>query len=257
MKRIVKILMLIIATVLLLSGCSKNKTREYVELNIYAASSLKGAMAKIDEEYNKIHENIKLVINYGASGSLQKQIEQGDACDVFISAGKSQMDMLSEHGFLLGDKYEELIKNELVLIASKDSELNDIYGLTGDKIENIAIGEPNSVPAGKYASEVIYNSHLTNSLKQKLVFAKDVKEVFAWVKAGNAQAGFVYYSDILNRDDIKIVDATFEDLHSKIIYPISVIKGSKKTEEAKLFEDFLISNKGQDIFKEFGYKTIK
>ena len=263
-KNIATILTLSLITSLGIVGCNSSDTKnkdsesqEAVELNISAAASLKEAMAKIEEEYKKVNENVTLVVNYGASGSLQQQIEQGAPCDVFISAGQKQMKALDEAGLLLDGTYKDLLENDLVLIAPKDSDVSNLDDLITNKVKHIAVGEPSSVPAGKYADEVLVNLDLKDKIKDKLVFAKDVKEVLAWTQSGNAEVGFVYYSDTINTDNVKIVETTPSTSHSAIVYPIAVIKESKKPEAAKEFEDFLLSTVGQAILKDFGYKSVE
>ena len=263
-KNIATILTLSLITSLGIAGCNSSdikhkdsESQEAVELNISAAASLKEAMAKIEEEYKKVNENVTLVVNYGASGSLQQQIEQGAPCDVFISAGQKQMKALDEAGLLLDGTYKDLLENDLVLIAPKDSDVSNLDDLITNKVKHIAVGEPSSVPAGKYADEVLTNLDLKDKITDKLVFAKDVKEVLAWTQSGNAEVGFVYYSDTINSDSIKIVETTPSTSHSAIIYPIAVIKESKKPEAAKEFEDFLLSTDGQAILKDFGYKSVE
>lgn len=268
LKKGLGVLGLVMGLTLSMIGCSttekspENKVDETpseqaIELNISAAASLKEAMAKLEEEYKKENKNIELIVNFGASGSLQQQIEQGAPCDVFISAGKKQMDSLDEGELLLENTYKDLVKNDLVLIGGKDSNISSIEELTSDKITHIAVGEASSVPAGKYADEVLTNLNIKDKVSDKLVFAKDVKEVLAWTQSGNAEVGFVYYSDAINSDSIKIIEATSEDSHSPITYPVAVIKDSKQIEEAKKFEDFLLGNTAQEILKEFGYKSVK
>lgn len=263
-KNIATILTLSLITSLGIVGCNSSDTKnkdsesqEAVELNISAAASLKEAMAKIEEEYKKVNENVTLVVNYGASGSLQQQIEQGAPCDVFISAGQKQMKALDEASLLLEGTYKDLLENDLVLIAPKDSDVSNLDDLITNKVKHIAVGEPSSVPAGKYADEVLVNLDLKDKIKDKLVFAKDVKEVLAWTQSGNAEVGFVYYSDTINTDNVKIVETTPSTSHSAIVYPIAVIKESKKPEAAKEFEDFLLSTDGQAILKDFGYKSVE
>ena len=263
-KNIATILTLSLITSLGIVGCNSSDTKnkdsesqEAVVLNISAAVSLKEAMEKIEEEYKKVNENVTLVVNYGASGSLQQQIEQGAPCDVFISAGQKQMKALDEASLLLEGTYKDLLENDLVLIASKDSDVSNLDDLITNKVKHIAVGEPSSVPAGKYADEVLVNLDLKDKIKDKLVFAKDVKEVLAWTQSGNAEVGFVYYSDTINTDNIKIVETTPSTSHSAIVYPIAVIKESKKPEAAKEFEDFLLSTDGQAILKDFGYKSVE
>lgn len=269
MKKILGILGLVACLTLGTVGCNNNKnakdegteknvnnSSEAVELNISAAASLKEAMAKIEEEYKKVDANVKLTVNYGSSGSLQQQIEQGAPCDLFISAGQKQMKALDEEKLLLSDTKKDLVENELVLISSPDSDISSMSDLNTDKVKKVAVGAVESVPAGKYADEVLTNLNLKDKLKDKLVFAKDVKEVLAWVQSGNADVGFVYLSDTINNDKIKVVEKTDEKTHSPITYPVSVIKASKNTDVAKKFEEFLLSDAGQKILEEFGYKKI-
>lgn len=250
--------LLIMAAVMSLGvvGCN-NKNEDITELNISAAASLKEVMEEIGTEYKEENKNIELLVNFGGSGSLQQQIEQGAPCDLFISAGIKQMDSLKEKDLLNEDTYKDLVNNELVLIAPKDSDITSIDDLSSDKVKHIGMGEPKSVPAGKYTEEVLENLKIKESNNNKLVFAKDVKEVLAWTKSGNADVGFVYYSDALNTDGIKIVQVIPDELHSQIIYPVAVTNSSKKIEEAKKFEEFLLGEKGQDIFAKHGYKSIK
>lgn len=224
-EKILGILGLVACLTLGTVGCNSNedktddgkqekttKSSDSVELNISAAASLKEAMAKIEEEYKKVDSNVKLTVNYGASGSLQQQIEQGAPCDLFISAGQKQMKALDEEKLLVSDTMKDLVKNDLVLISSADSSVSGMKDLTTDKVKKIAVGEVESVPAGKYADEVLTNLNLKDKLKDKLVFAKDVKEVLAWVQSGNADVGFVYFSDTVNNDKIKVVEKTDEKL---------------------------------------------
>jgi molybdate transport system substrate-binding protein len=247
----------------LLFGCGAQKessspqkdtaTEKSVELNISAAASLKEAMTDIQTEFKKVKPNVTLTVNFGASGSLQQQIEQGAPCDVFISAGQSQMKALDDKSLLLENTKKNLVKNDLVLVGPKDTTITGVSDLTSDKVKKIAVGEPKSVPAGQYADEVFTKLGIKDSISSKLVFAKDVKEVLAWSTSGNAEVGFVYKSDALSSKDAKIIETVPEDKHSPITYPIGVIKTSKNPDDAKVFEDFLFSDTSKKIFEKYGY----
>ncbi len=248
----------------LMIGCGNQKdssssqkdsapTEPSVELNISAAASLKEAMADIQTELKKVKPNVTLTVNFGASGSLQQQIEQGAPCDIFISAGQSQMKALDEKSLILENTKKDLVKNDLVLIGPKDTTLTGLSDLTSDKVKKIAVGEPASVPAGKYADEVFTTLGIKDAISSKLVFAKDVKEVLAWSTSGNAELGFVYKSDALSSDSCKIIETISEDKHSPITYPIGIIKASKNPEISKSFEDFLFTDTCKQIFEKYGY----
>lgn len=265
MKRKFGFLSLVTTLILttLISGCSTQKdssssqkdtkTETAVELNISAAASLKEAMTDIQDEYKKVKPNVTLTVNYGASGSLQQQIEQGAPCDIFISAGQSQMKALNDKSLLLDNTKKDLVKNDLVLVGPKDTTITGVSDLTSDKVKKIAVGEPKSVPAGQYADEVFQKLGIKDAISSKLVFAKDVKEVLAWSTSGNAEVGFVYKSDALSSKDAKIIETIAEDKHSPITYPIGVIKASKNPDDAKAFEDFLSTDTCKKIFEKYGY----
>ena len=244
---------------LLLTGCSSSTKKENktIELNISAAASLKEAMADLEAAYTSKNPEISFVVNYGSSGSLQQQIEQGAPCDLFISAGEKQMTALEEEGLLLDGTNKDLVKNSLVLVTSNDSEISSIDSLNSDAVSKIALGEPSSVPAGKYADETLTSLAIKDSLNNKLVFAKDVKEVLAWTASGNADAGFVYLSDALSSDGVKIVETISEEYHSPITYPVAIIKDSDDIDAAKAFEDFLFTDEAQEIFEKYGYKSVE
>lgn len=244
---------------LLLTGCSSSTKKEdkTIELNISAAASLKEAMADLEAAYTSKNPEVSFVINYGSSGSLQQQIEQGAPCDLFISAGEKQMTALEEEGLLLDGTNKDLVKNSLVLVTSNDSEISSIDSLNSDAVSKIALGEPSRVPAGKYADETLTSLAIKDSLNNKLVFAKDVKEVLAWTASGNADAGFVYLSDALSSDGVKIVETISEEYHSPITYPVAIIKDSDDIDAAKAFEDFLFTDEAQEIFEKYGYKSVE
>lgn len=258
-----RVVLMLLCCSLFLVGCgnkssenSVSEEKQPVELNISAAASLKEVMADLETAYNKVADNVTLVVNYGGSGSLQQQIEQGAPCDLFISAGQKQMNTLKEKGLLVDETTKDLVQNELVLITAKGVEIKSFDDLKNSDIKHIAVGDPGSVPAGKYADEVLVNTGIKDSISDKLVFAKDVKEVLAWVASGNADAGFVYLSDALNNSNVNVVKNVPEvNEHSPIIYPVSVIKDSKNIEEAKKFEDFLFTEEAQKIFEKYGYKA--
>jgi molybdate transport system substrate-binding protein len=236
-----------------LEAKSAKPSESPVELNISAAASLKEAMADIQEEFKKVKPNVILTVNFGSSGSLQQQIEQGAPCDIFISAGQSQMKALNDKSLLLENTVKDLVKNDLVLVGPKDTTITGLSDLNTDKVKKIAVGEPKSVPAGKYADEVFTSLGIKDAITPKLVFAKDVKEVLAWSTSGNTEVGFVYKSDALSSPNSKIIETIAADKHSPITYPICVIKATKNPDASKAFEDFLYTNTCKVIFEKYGY----
>lgn len=250
---------LIAAFILLLSGCvTKSDSSigkvEAVEINISAAASLKDALIEIQTQYGKESEDI-LQFNFGGSGALQKQIEEGAPCDLFISAAKSNMDTLEEAGFILTDSRKDLLGNHLVLIASKemrDKILSSEF-LTSADVKSIAIGTPESVPAGKYAKQALTDIGLWDKIQEKIILAKDVKQVLEYVETGNVDCGFVYTTDALLLKSGVMVSEDFSASHDSIIYTAALIKDSTKLEAAKNFYEFLETDYSKEVFKKYGF----
>lgn len=239
------------------STTTTTTTTTPVELNISAAASLTSAMNDLKAVYEKDNPNVKLVINFGSSGSLQKQIEEGAPVDVFISAGQKQMDALKTGGLLNDSSLVKLLGNELVLVVpAGKTDISSFADLATDKAVKIGLGEPGSVPAGQYAEEALTSMKLLDQVKPKAVYGKDVKEVLAWVESGNVDAGIVYASDAQGDTKVTVVAAAPADTHKAILYPAAVIKASKNAAEAQKFLDFLSSSAASDVFKKYGFTFI-
>lgn len=254
---------LTIALLVLLTGCSaktdsKPVQAEAVEINISAAASLKEALGEIQSLYAKSSADT-LQFNFGGSGALQKQIEEGAPCDLFISASKSNMDALEKGGLIVTESRKDLLGNQLVLIASKEmSELiKNSDTLNTADVKSIAIGTPNTVPAGKYAKQALTNLGLWDKLQSKVILAKDVKQVLEYVETGNADCGFVYTTDAMLLKTGKVITQDFSATHDAIIYPAALIKDSPQSEAAKRFYDFLATDTAKDVFKKYGFVIIE
>jgi len=226
------------------------------ELIISAAASLTDAMSDIKTLYEKQNNNVKITYNFGSSGALQQQIEQGAPADVFISAATKQMKALQDKNLIIEASSKNLLKNRLVLVGPKDSaKIKDFTNLTDAKM--VALGEPESVPAGKYAQETLKKLGLWDGLKDKVVYAKDVRQVLAYVESGNVDAGMVYLTDAKISDKVKVLSIAEENTHTPIVYPAAVIKSSKNPAAAQNFLDFLSSDAAQDVFTKYGFALVK
>ncbi|MDZ8078778.1 MAG: molybdate ABC transporter substrate-binding protein [Nostoc sp. DcaGUA01] len=225
---------------------------------VSAAASLKDALEEIKPLYQQSKSNVNVTYNFGASGALQQQIEQGAPADIFISAAKKQVDALETKGLLLPGSRANLANNRLVLIVAQDVVgVSSFYNLTDAKIKKIAIGEPRSVPAGQYGEQVLKKLKLYDRLKPKLVFANNVRQVLAAVETGNAEAGLVYATDAKISNKVKVVVAADEKFHSPIVYPIAVLKSSKNPSAAKEFVQFLSTAQAKDVLKKYGFLVPK
>nr|WP_174783462.1 molybdate ABC transporter substrate-binding protein [Dolichospermum sp. UHCC 0352] len=257
-----KLLVLIataLATLLLVMGLpiltsSPVSAQSNNNLLISAAASLKEALEEIKPLYQQSKPNVNISYNFGSSGALQQQIEQGAPADIFISAAKKQVDALEQKGLLVPGTRNIIAKNRLVLVVPKNAVgITSFYSLKDAKVKKIAIGEPRSVPAGQYAQQVLEKLKIWSEIKSKLVFANNVRQVLASVESGNADAGLVYITDAKISDKVKVVVTADEKYHSPIIYPLAVVKRSKNVDVAKEFSQFLSSNQAKTVFKKYGF----
>ena len=226
------------------------------EIVVSAAVSLRSALEEIRDLYNNERLGAKLILNFGSSGSLKQQIEQGAPVDIFISASKENMDSLCAQAIVVEESKIDLVKNAIVLAVPKESKLIGLEGLLSDDCKKIAIGEPNIVPVGKYAYEAIKGLNLLEGIKDKLIYGKDAKDVVAWLETSNVDAGFIYKTDAKFARSIRIVPIDFGQLHSLIVYPAAIIKRGKNIEESKKFMNFIIGEKSKNIFIKYGFMDI-
>ncbi len=224
------------------------------EVTVSAAISLKDVLDEISGLYRTENPGVAIHFNLGASGTLQRQIEQGAPVDLFISASSNQMDSLASHALILADTRKDLVKGSIVLIAPEGrASIAGFQDLVRPEVKVIAIGDPQTVPAGKYAQEVLTHFGLYDKLKPKFVLAKDVRQVLTYVETGNADAGIVYLTDARTSSRVSVITTAPEDSHSPVVYPVAIIAGSKNVAAAKAFEEFLLGPKASTIFKKYGF----
>ncbi len=225
-------------------------------LTVSAAISLKDAFDEIGREfYTKTGK--KIDFNYGASGTLQRQIETGAPVDIFASAGEKQMDELAAKNLIDNASRKDFARNSLVLIVPKNSgsTLSGFEILARPEIKKIAVGNPKTVPAGLYADEVFERLNLKKDLRNKLIFAENVRQVLDYVARGEVDSGIVYMTDASVADDkVDVVATAPENSHSPILYPIALIKNGEQKQSAKEFLDFVMSVEGQQILQKYGFR---
>ena len=227
------------------------------DLTVSAAISLKDALDETKELYIKDHPGVAIAINYGASGTLQLQIEQGAPVDIFLPAAPKQMDALQSKGLLLAGTRKDVLQNEVVLIVPKDSKLGlaSFKDLTQADVKRVAMGEPVSVPAGEYAKETLTSLGIYDAVKAKAVLAKDVRQVLTYVETGNVDAGIVYRTDAMTSAKVSIAATAPPKSHALVIYPAAVIKATKNPSAAKEFLQFIEGPRGIAVFDKYGFKA--
>ena len=237
-----------------IQSVSSLMAQQRTTLTVSAAISLTNAMQEIKTLYQRSNTNVNITYNFGASGALQQQIEQGAPVDVFFSAATKQMDALQQKNLLLPETRRNLLNNRLVLITPRNAPaLTSFRNLTGSEVRRIAIGEPKSVPAGQYAQEILTNLKIFDSLKSKLVYGNNVRQVLTYVETGNVDAGIVYITDAKESKSVRVGATAQENLHSPIVYPVAVLKDSKNTAAAREFVQFLSSTQARTVLEKYGF----
>lgn len=229
-------------------------------LLIGAAASLQQALQEITPLYQANATNQQVDYNFAASGALQQQIEQGAPIDIFISASVKQIDALQQKNLLLAGTQRNLLTNKLVLVTPKQGAiaLKDFRELANSDIKRIAIGEPRSVPAGQYATEVLKNLGILEQVQSKFILGNNVKAVLAAVATGDVDAGIVYLTDAKDSSQVVTIAAYADpQLHAPIIYPIAILKATKSPSAAQQYVDFLQSPPAQKVFAQYGFGLAK
>lgn len=235
---------------MMLGGCHIG---DRINLTVSAAASLHGALGEVEAVYFAGHPKVDFRNNFGSSGTLAREIEQGAPVDVFLSAAAKPMDDLESKGLVMAGTRENILRNSLVLIAPPDSKLQGLAGLADPSTKLIAIGDPASVPAGQYAKQTLIALHLNDQVKGKLVLGKDVRQVLTYVETGNADAGFVYATDARISGRVRVIATMPESAHEPIVYPVAVVKTSANQAAARTFIEFLGSPAAKAIFTRNGY----
>jgi molybdate transport system substrate-binding protein len=252
---IVTVLVGLFAFLPFVSSCSAPAR---VELNVSGAASLTDALKEINVLYMQENNSVTITANFASSGTLQQQIEQGAPVDVFISAASTQMNNLQDKDLILTDTRKDLLHNSVVLIVPEDSTL----GITGfadlatGKVDRIAIGDPQFVPAGKYAQQTFDELGITAQIQSRLVLGNDVRQVLTYVETGNVDAGVVYATDALTSDEVTVVASAPADINAKVVYPVAVIKASQKVDAAQAYIAFLFSDQVETIFEKYGFTAL-
>jgi len=239
-----------------LGGSSADTSLDGKEVNLAAAASLKNVYdEKLIPMFEEKYPGAKVTPTYASSGDLQTQIENGLEADVFMSAANKQMDALAEKDLVDNSTNLQFLENKVVLIVPADSDSNissfdDLKNVEG----NIAIGDPESVPAGQYAKEVLTNLGIWDSVESKLSLGTDVTAVLNQVAQGSADCGIVYSTDANSTKDVKVIcEAPEGSLNTSVIYPVAVLKDAKDADAAKAFMEFLQTQEAKDVFVEYGF----
>lgn len=243
-------------------GCSQRGPRaanaDQQPVLVFAAASASNAMDEIKANFTA-ETGIEVRASYAGSAPLAQQVVHGADADLMLSADPQWIDFLSKEEYVA--KRRNLLGNRLVIVVPLDckTKIAGPEDLLGDSIRHVAVGEPNSVPAGKYAREALTRLGLWGKLEAKSVPADDVRHALMYVESGAAEAGIVYATDAAVSPQVKIAwdfPASPEDrgpATGPIVYPLALLRHGAKRKPAEDFYQYLSSPKAAAVFRKFGF----
>lgn len=271
-KNIVKLSVVACLLCLCLAGCVKKESKK-VEVTVFAAASMTETLTQIAEQYGTVAPNVTLVFNFDSSGTLKTQIQEGAACDVFISAGQKQMNQLditaskevNTEGIdmVVAESRKNLLENRVTLCVpdGNPAGIENFDGLAKTLADSkVLLGMGNSdVPVGQYTSKILefYDLNEEELAKAgKITYGTNVKEVTTQVKEGSVDCGVVYCTDAFSAG-LTTVDYATAQMCGQVIYPAAVMKNAKQPKEAQEFLDYLFTEDAMKVFEAVGFAPVK
>ena len=231
------------------------------KITVSAAISLKNAFEEIAKVYEARDPGVKVYFNFGASGNLMMQVEEGAPVDVFASAAEKQMDMLAKKGMIEPGTRMDFAENTVVLVVpsrpkGKYAFVKSFSDLADPRIKRIAIGSPRSVPAGMYSEEALRYFKLAGAVSKKLIYGENVRQVLEYVARAEVDAGLVYSTDAMTQaGQVRVAAVAPPASYKPVVYPIAVVKGSANEKQARAFVALVASPEGESILRKYGFGT--
>jgi len=223
-------------------------------LNVAAASDLQNAFNKIGEEFEKKY-GVKVILNFGSTGLLARQIENGAPVDVFAAASMKYINTLDEKNVITGDSVRKFARGRLALVYKNGLlKTPKPQELLKNDIKRFAVANPGHAPYGEAAVDFLKNAGLWSGLQDKLVYGNNVAEVLRYVKTENAEAGIAALSLVINNRDVSYV-ALDEKLYGPIEQGVAIVRGTGSRQDAEKFIAYLNSNEAKKILQKFGFIT--
>ena len=231
-----------------------------VQIRVYAAISLTSALDSIAKQYEKKYPKNNVILVYGASSTLAKQIEAGAKADLFFSADQSWMDYLVNKQIIA--QSQPILQNELVVISPKNVSIpftaSPDFKFAQSFKGKLCTGQTESVPLGKYAKQSLISLKWFDHLNGRIVGTEHARAAITFVERGECDVGIVYKTDALVSQKIKILGVLPASTHKKIVYPIALTESDQPQFEAKRFYDFVINSpQAKATFENYGFKTIR
>jgi len=248
---------LLVALLLVFSSGCKSRSAKNVLL-VSAAMSLRDAFTEAGRRFERRHPGKRVRFNFASSGTLATQIIRGAPVDVFASASQHHMNRVARKGLVLPKHRHDFARNTLVVIQPRNHgrRLRTVEDLR--MAGKIAIGNPRTVPAGRYARAMLKHHKLWSPLRKHLVYGEHIRQVLDYVARNEVDAGLVYGTDYrLRKKDVVLVASAAPQSHPPIIYPVSVLKETRKRKLALLFVQFLLSAEGRRILEKHGFQPVR
>ena len=262
---------LLLAGMAVLAGCGGQNGAEHGKtmLTVFAAASMTETMNEIAKAYQQEHPDVEIVYNFDSSGTLKHQIQNGAACDLFISAAQKQMDQLDASkderanperlDFVLPGTRIDLLENKVVLATPEGNpkqiaSFDDMAQKLKDGSIRLVMGN-SDVPVGQYTQKILAHYGLDEQAvaeQGRITYGSNVKEVTTQVKEGSADCGVIYGTDAYSAG-LKPVDEATKDMCGQVVYPAAVLKASADPEAAKAFLQYLRSDKAMAVFESVGF----
>ena len=229
-------------------------------LTVFAAASLTDSLQKISDAYTR-STGVPVKLSFAASSALAKQIEAGAGADVFFSADQEWMDYLQQRRLIDAASRTDVLGNRLALVAPADSTVAVRLGPRAPLLAalsasgRLAAGDPDSVPAGKYAKAALTSLGLWEAIAPRLVRAENVRVALMYVARGEAPLGMVYATDAAIEPRVRIVDLFPESSHPPITYPAAATAVARP--HAAQYLAYLRSSAAREIFKEAGFSEVR
>jgi molybdate transport system substrate-binding protein len=225
-------------------------------ITVSAAISMKDALEEVARAY-EARSGDDVQLNFGSSGQLMTQIARGAPVDVFISAAEEQMDQLARDQQIDPQTRVDVAGNRLVLIVPGDptGTPTSFERLADHRFKRISIGQPDSVPAGKYAMQVLTKLGLSDAVRDRLAYGANVRQVLSYVERGEVEAGIVYRTDALAARMVFVAATADASWHEPIRYPAAVVSASKHRDAARRFVESLRQAEAQQILTRHGFTS--
>jgi molybdate transport system substrate-binding protein len=221
------------------------------DVSLSVAASLKEVINELADSFARKSPGVRFLKNYGASGALAKQIENGAPADIFISANTEWMDYLRERRLMDADSIGIFAYNTLVFAGSGDKKAASLQEII--RLDKIAIGSPKSVPAGEYAAEALRKAGIDRQLAKKLIMARDVRECLMYAERGEVDGAFVYRTDALQSKRARILFTVPQELYPRVTYPMGMTASGARKSDAQAFYRFLQSGEARAILVKYGF----